>query len=426
MQLNRKKGVRSALGAAAYGLLGIPLIAASASADSASLMKNWKLDAAALFYNEKDRITVFEPTIKARKDFGDERFLNLKLTFDSISGASPNGASPATFTQTFTSPSGNSVDTIKPGDTPFNSNFKDARYAVDASWDQPLGRLNKVSLGANASFERDYTSFGLNGSFSRDFNQRNTTLSLGASLQADNVKPNGGVPEELAAVDVAKVRPAVAEEDSKLVLDLVLGLTQVIDRETIMQVNYSYGLADGYLSDPYKIISLIDGTTGNTTGYINEKRPSTRNRSSVYLEMKHHFTADVITASYRYFWDDWGISSNTVDIQYRYELGNSMYLEPRLRLYQQSAADFYRHSIVNGSVPGVASADYRLGELTSGTIGLKIGWNPGYAYFKKLGFVVESYRITGNKHPADTIGVQRGLDFFPTVEAVILQISASF
>ncbi len=57
-------------------------------------------------------------------------------------------------------------------------------------------------------------------------------------------------------------------DDSKDVLDLVLGVTQVINRNLLVQLNYSFSSADGYLNDPYKIVSLVDPVTGDPVARI--------------------------------------------------------------------------------------------------------------------------------------------------------------
>jgi hypothetical protein len=84
----------------------------------------------------------------------------------------------------------------------------------------------------------------------------------------------------------------------------------------------------------------------------------------------------VVSASYRYFFDDWGIKSHTVDMNYHWKMTDKHYLEPRIRYYAQSEADFYRVNLISGQpAPIEASADYRLAKFNGLTYGLKWGWN---------------------------------------------------
>ena len=52
-------------------------------------------------------------------------------------------------------------------------------------------------------------------------------------------------------------------DDTKDVFDLVVGVTQVVSRNFLFQVNYSFSDSSGYLNDPYKILSVVDGLTGD-------------------------------------------------------------------------------------------------------------------------------------------------------------------
>jgi hypothetical protein len=80
----------------------------------------------------------------------------------------------------------------------------------------------------------------------------------------------------------------------------------------------------------------------------------------IYAEMKHAFGAPVLQLSYRFMTDDWGIDSNTLETKLRWPLGADNFIEPQLRYYTQSEADFYRASLVDGQpLPEFASADFR-------------------------------------------------------------------
>src|SRR5690606_13073632 len=131
----------------------------------------WTLDSALLYYGEADnRVQDISAAIAATRDFDDDRKLGLSLTVDTLTGASASGAIALDEPQTFTSPSGNKVYTTAPGEIPLDDTFLDTRYAVTASWTQPLARLYTFSAGVSFSTEYDYTHVGANFSLARDFN----------------------------------------------------------------------------------------------------------------------------------------------------------------------------------------------------------------------------------------------------------------
>ncbi|MCB1673484.1 MAG: DUF3570 domain-containing protein, partial [Pseudomonadales bacterium] len=86
MQLTNKKmpAFRAALAAASCGLLGIATTTAHAE-DTSADSKKWQVDTAVLYYAEDNgRVTAAEPIVNFKKDYGDERVLNLKVTLDSL------------------------------------------------------------------------------------------------------------------------------------------------------------------------------------------------------------------------------------------------------------------------------------------------------------------------------------------------------
>ena len=310
---------------------------------------DWQIDSAVLIYKEDGgRVTAVEPVLSLRRTDGNDRTLGLKLTYDSLTGASPNGAVPQPTAQTFTSPSGASSYTTPARAQPLDPFFKDSRVALALAWEQPAGENQRISLGGNYSSEYDFTSFALSTAFARDFNNKNTTVSAGLALESNTINPVGGVATGLEpAFNFAGGRP---NSDTRRVMDLLIGVTQVINRRWVMQWNLGIGRANGYHSDSYKVLSVVDGTTGLLTGdqYVNERRPDSRSRQTVYWQNKYHLASDVIDASYRFYRDDWGLRAHTLDLRYCFQFSGGMHIEPQWRYYQQNAASFSRGWLVEG------------------------------------------------------------------------------
>jgi hypothetical protein len=419
------------LAAATCALLGQ---VAPANVSAQELMP-WDIDTSLLIYSESDgRVQDTSLNLRARKEMREDKFLGLTLAIDSLTGASPSGATPAGVVQTFTSPSGNSQYTIAPGAQALDTSFLDTRTAVAASWDMPLSRLALLSVGASLSDEYDYTHTGINANLARDFNDRNTTLSFGLALANDTIDPVGGSPVAMAPMlglgDTSNKRAG----QSKDVTDWLLGVTQVVNRHTIVQFNYSLSQADGYLTDPYKVLSVVDPVTGNPVlgpagsglyRYLYESRPDARDKQSVFALLKRDFDGNVLETSYRYMTDDWGVDSHTLELRYRFGFGGERYMQPHVRFYQQTAADFYRTVLFNGApLPAFASADHRLGEFDGLTVGLKYGQATarGGEWWAR----VEYYTQTGSPSPGSAVGALANFDLYPDLNALIAQFNYKF
>lgn len=399
----------------------------------------WDLNTSLLYYGEDaSRIQDLSVSVLARRAFMDDRALTLGLTADALTGATPNGGQYQPVAQTFTRPSGNGIFTTAPNTLPLDDTFHDTRVALSADWEQPLGRLSRFDVGVSASNEFDYLHLGTNAKISRDFNQRNTTVSAGLAYSADTIKAVGGVPTPLTFMADVGDRSNRLGEQHKDVVDVVLGLTQVISRKLVVQANYSFSDSSGYLTDPYKILSVVDGTTGDLVPrtlqagergpsheYIFENRPDQRTKHSFYGQAKYYMTGKVLDVSYRFMTDDWDIDSHTVDVRLRWPTGDSSYFEPHLRYYTQTEANFYQVGLADGApLPMYASSDYRLGNFDAITAGIKYGWKTRND--NDMSVRLELYLQRGSI-PADRlIGNQVGLYEYPDLNAIILQFSYRF
>ncbi len=429
----RDESAVTALAAATCALLGTsPSFAADDDTD------RWTFDSALLYYGETDnRVQDVSAAISATRDFDDERKLGLSLTADTLTGASASGAIALDTPQTFTSPSGNKVYTTPAGEVPLDDTFLDTRFAGTVSWTQPLARLYTLSAGVGYSTEYDYTHLGANLSLARDFNKRNTTVFIGAAWSQDDMDPVGGAPIALSPMlDVGDQSNKLGTE-SKDVLDLLVGVTQVLGRNTVLRVNYSLSDSSGYLTDPYKIISVVDPLTGDTvlrtpstiagpSGlYLYESRPDSRLKHSLYTELKHAFGLPVLHVGHRFMTDDWGIDSQTLDVRVRWPLGAFYYIEPQVRYYTQSEADFYRSSLrADEALPQYASADFRLGSFDAVTLGLKLGGTThgGNEWSTRLEYYMQSGEIPSEQ----LIGNQANREQYPDLNAVIVQFAYKF
>jgi hypothetical protein len=446
MQLNGKPAaLRLGLMAATCSLLAPPLHAQTDTESPSDAEQSLKIDSGLLYYKESlGRIQSYDAIVDLKKDFGDEHILDAHIAYDSLSGGSPNGAVPTHTVQTFATPSGTSMQaaagsgpvtyttasgrvvaqlakvtlyTVEPGQLPLDPNFHDQRVAGDLAWSQPVGLDNHLAVGAHLSHEMDFFSAAGNLSFSHDFNRKNTTLGLGLSGEYDQVKPIGGVP--VAGSDYTLLQKT--DNRSKQVFGAQLGITQVLARNWITQFNVSYDKSQGYLTDPYKILSLVDAS-GTVTGYRYERRPEDRTRKSLYWGNKIALGDTVVDASYRHGMDSWGIRSDTVEGRYRFTFGNpDIYFEPHLRCYKQSRADFYNLYLdASSALPDYMSADPRLAAFTGVTVGLKVGLV--LADEQELTFRLEAYQQNPVQQHSSLAGLS-GLDLNPELRSILFQVN---
>jgi Protein of unknown function (DUF3570) len=396
------------------------------------VLKEWRFESALAYYHENGRVQAVEPVVSANKDYGDGGSIGLNFTFDALSGSSPNGALPSHAPQTFASPSARSfasakrLYTIAPGNLPVDPDYSDARVAVGGSWTLPLTRLSRLTLGGKVSFEDDFYSGSVNLAIAHDFNDKNTTVSFGVNDESDIIQPIGNTPVPLSDYG------AFAREGnkSKNGVGALLGVTQVMTRTWLAQMNVSADRFSGYLNDPYKVVSVLDAG-GNTTGYEYENRPGSRTRRSVYLENRVGWSRTSAALSLRYMTDTWGIHSDTAQVHFRWwSAAREQYVEPTVRWYRQSAADFFHPWLPSADVEGTkyVSADSRLAAFHAFTYGVKYGFSLGDKLHREGSeFTVrlEYYQQTLDIRTAAPAALQ-GLDLYPGLKAVMVQFGFSY
>lgn len=408
MQLKVADGgptMRGVLRAAAGLLLATTCTSERASAEGDP---RWQLDASGLLYGEMNRTQVAEPMFRVTRLFARGQSLSAQVDFDVITGASPSGAAPSGRVQTVTTPSGESR-TVAADEIPMTE-FEDARGALDLEWVKPIGAHLTASTGGHFSKESDYRSLGVRGQVTLEAFQRLSTFTAGAGFNRDEIEPMGGITSGLT--DGVLTGEASSDKRSN---SFLLATSRVMTRRWLLGLTGSWTAEEGYLTDPYKVVSLVSRADGLTSGELGERRPTSRLRRDVLASSVVHHGGDVSYATYRYYWDDWGIRSHTIDLKLRHDFDDERFLQPHVRAYGQTAASFHRWALLAGdALPAYASADYRLGDLRTVTLGATLGF-PISGLPGQFTVRAEYLRQWGNGHPAGTVGVQKQYDHAPAV-----------
>lgn len=279
--------------------------------------------------------------------------VNANVISDAISGATPTGAPP---------PPGSSQVAM--------ADMNDHRYAGSITANFKIGNQT-LSPQFSDSKEHDYHSVGIALNDAIDFNEKNTTLSLGISHTFDQILPNAG--ED----------PSITSPRNKGATDGILGISQVLDQNTIVGANFTLGYSEGYLTDPYKRVFFVDFpySPGNPYTVFPENRPDYKFRQVALASLQHFFEPlnGAAEVAYRFYHDSYGIAAHTASIQWNQKIGKHAILSPLFRFYTQTAATFYGTEFpgdpTNPTVyptPNYYSADYRLSSLVSYTYGINL------------------------------------------------------
>ena len=335
-------------------ILYTPAILPLATQVGASVaLESHRYDLSYQVYQERDdRIRIESYYLRTQFDLNNGTTLKFQYLRDAISGASPSGVLPD---------SGQS----------FLTELEDVRTGILAALSHQFGD-HRVEFEMSRSSEDDYLSYGFALSDKWELNQKNTTLTYGVNYVDDQVAVFG------------------LSDQKKRNYDLFAGVTQIIDKNTTVSINFTLGYSEGYLNDPYKVIQRNETITFPgippipVVNVYSENRPDSRFRQVLQLEGKHFFEkADAsLDVMLRLSNDDYGVFSQTAQIEWRQAVGESLEINPFVRYYQQNAADFFANTLndvpianparyPDGSGPNYSS-DYRLSSFNALSLGLRL------------------------------------------------------
>jgi hypothetical protein len=205
-------------------------------------------------------------------------------------------------------------------------------------------------INVGKSVENDYVAKFLSANYRHAFNDKATTVSVGASYSDDTVW-------EKYYPRVAGATPSVYRGRHKH--DLIVGVSQILDANSVAQLSLSHGYSYGHLNDQYRRVMVLRGAVPTFQG---DTRPGDHTQWIALARFSHYFAGirSALHLDYRVAKDSWAADSHTADAKLRTELGNGWTIAPGLRYYTQKSADFYGLSFTQMPADKLASSDYRL------------------------------------------------------------------
>lgn len=241
-----------------------------------------------------------------------------------------------------------------------------------------------ISIGGGLSREHDYTSKFFNTNYSIDLNKKLTTLNFGASIAFDDIEPSPSTWTPASRPDGVNFRnfSPTAWHSHKTSQNYLIGVSQVVDKDTLFQSNMTFGYSDGFLTDPYKQVALEN--IGQFS--ISEVRPGSKFQWAWLNQYIHHFgqfNDAALHLDYRYSMDSWGSHAHTFEASWHQPIADGWQVIPRFRYYSQDKTDFYK-PVFDGGFENVDfttmtlknheaySSDYRLAGFGALSGGIKL------------------------------------------------------
>lgn len=265
-------------------------------------------DRADLLYHVYDGggVTVSGPSLLVRKKFGESLAANATYDVDMVSSAS--------------------IDVMTAA-----SPYKEHRtqWSSGASY---LRNKTTYNLGFLNSTEKDYKSDNISFGISEDMFGDLTTVSLGFTRGWDDVSQH--LVNKVQNTDSYLFKGSADRRNYRL------GLSQILTKNFIANLNYESGAMEGYLQNPYR--SVRYGPANAKPLSQEEIFPRTRTSNAIALDGRYYLSYRAsIKLGYRYYTDSWGILAHTGELEYVHPIKSNWTIEASARYYSQTRADFY-------------------------------------------------------------------------------------
>lgn len=284
-------------------------------------------------YADSDHTTVISPLVHGTADVSPDTTVTLAYVADVVSSASVDIVSQASATT-----------------------IHDTRQQASASLSHTLG-ATKLRGGYSYSHENDYMSNSLDVGIDQELFDKNTTLSLGYSLNLNTVG-------------------RANDDNFSRSLDnhgVSASWTQIVSPTLVTQLTYELGYASGFQSSPYRFVPIRPSLDAAPEMWVMETDPDTRFRHAIVLGANRAIGDDSsIQGDYRYYFDTWGITSHTIGARYFTRLTKSLELRLRERFYTQGSASFYQENYT--AIAKYMAFDRELSSLWSETLGVKLSY----------------------------------------------------
>jgi uncharacterized protein DUF3570 len=230
-----------------------------------------------------------------------------------------------------------------------------ADFGLGYEWNEAA-----VNIAGGLSSEPDYQSVFGNISGRLDFNQKLTSLKFGLGYTSSDISAildHDLVPYLTTTAFDDQIESRGGSEifhEDRQDFTANLGLTQILDKQSLLDVNIGYTHSTGYLGNPYKAMTVIFVDPASLAGdqdtlitgdvrALMEQRPGNRNQIAVNSKYIHHVSPlnAALHLNHIFSYDDWGIHANTFTMDWVQPLGYGWTMTPRIRYYSQGAADFY-------------------------------------------------------------------------------------
>ncbi|WP_396173517.1 DUF3570 domain-containing protein [Flavobacterium sp.] len=320
-----------------------------------------------------EELTDITPTIVVAVPLNDDDVLTADLGISAYSSASSGNINP------FDSA------TPSPWQASSGASAQDVLTTMVLNYSHSSDDRNTIwNAHISGSVEYDYSSIGFGGGLTKLFNNKNTEIGLAANVYLDTWQPiypkelqdfkdngnslNGGIFNDFTIIGNTNYNPmafSFQENKNRNSFALSLSFSQVVNKKMQLSLFVDVLQQQGLLSTPYQRVYFADVDNS----FINEfhladdieRLPDTRFKLPIGARWNYYLNEKLVLRTYyRYYTDNWGLSSHTASIELPYKITDRFTIFPIYRYYTQSEADYFAPYDTHLSTEEFYTSDYDL------------------------------------------------------------------
>lgn len=262
----------------------------------------------------------------------------------------------------YTSASSDNIDPILVS----SPSYSDIRIYPTVSYAYENTNNNSV-IGGNVSYSKefDYVSRGGQINYSKAFNKKQTEWITKLNVFFDEL-------QEIKPYELRGSNTRIYETKTRNTFNISNAINQTINSKIQMALILDVAYQNGYLSTPFNRFFIKNDSIAKLEVLPNSRvKIPIGIRGNIFLNNKL-----ILRNFYRFYWDNWGILSNTIQTELNININSVFTVSPSLRWYQQTGSKFFYEKNELLQLADFRTSDFDLSNFQSIFGGLGIKFQP--------------------------------------------------
>ncbi|TYB77517.1 DUF3570 domain-containing protein [Bizionia saleffrena] len=380
----------------------------------------------------KEHLTDFTPTIVVSIPLNADDVLTIDAGISTYTSASSSNGNPFDVTGASANDDDDDDDdddkmAIVPKDvigSPWvassGASSQDTWGSVSIDYSHSSDNRNTIwNVDASFATEYDYSSIGFGGGVTQLFNEKNTSVGVSAKVYLDAWRPiyptelkaftdtngnlNDGFFKGVTILDQNGIASSnwhpidgfgLIKDKSRNSYSASFSFSQIVSKNAQLSLFIDMVKQQGWLANPLQRVYFGDvpnyyiGNSASIPNYSSpnnkdvfqladdiERLPDSRFKIPMGVRFNYFINENIaLRTYYRYYFDDWGITAHTANLEVPIKLYDKFTLYPSLRYYNQTQADYFAPFEQNVSTSTYYTSDYDLSKFSAIQYGFGISY----------------------------------------------------